>query len=141
MALTDGYDMPATKLTLPLVTGSGIGRRAGAERAPTRTCHLVHQAIEASARQIFLPMERYVLGAMIGQSLDSLFVHTQASNMSSSSTMPELPRTNEGMRLCQIIKVRPERLEEYNRVCHFFVHPPPSLSKSSLSTIGGQIYD
>ncbi|KAK4686056.1 L-rhamnose mutarotase, partial [Tremellales sp. Uapishka_1] len=30
--------------------------------------------------------------------------------------MPELPRTDEGKRICQVIKVRPERLAEYKHV-------------------------
>lgn len=28
----------------------------------------------------------------------------------------ELPRTNEGIRICQVIKVKPETLDEYKRV-------------------------
>jgi hypothetical protein len=32
------------------------------------------------------------------------------------STMPELPKTNEGKRICQVIKVKPEALEEYKKV-------------------------
>lgn len=32
--------------------------------------------------------------------------------------MPELPRTNEGKRICQVIKVKPEALEEYKKVSH-----------------------
>lgn len=40
--------------------------------------------------------------------------------MSSSSSvpMPELPRTNEGKRICQVIKVKPEALDEYKKVLH-----------------------
>jgi hypothetical protein len=34
----------------------------------------------------------------------------------SSAPMPELPRTNEGKRICQVIKVKPEALEEYKKV-------------------------
>jgi len=30
--------------------------------------------------------------------------------------MPELPKTNEGKRICQVIKVKPEALEEYKKV-------------------------
>lgn len=29
---------------------------------------------------------------------------------------PELPRTNEGKRICQIVKVKPEALKEYREV-------------------------
>jgi len=32
------------------------------------------------------------------------------------SAMPELPRTNEGKRICQVIKVKPEALDEYKKV-------------------------
>jgi hypothetical protein len=31
--------------------------------------------------------------------------------------MPTLPRTNEGKRICQVIKVKPEALDEYKKVC------------------------
>jgi hypothetical protein len=34
----------------------------------------------------------------------------------SSAPMPELPRTNEGKRICQVIKVKPEALDEYKKV-------------------------
>ncbi|OXB33441.1 hypothetical protein J007_06857 [Cryptococcus neoformans] len=30
--------------------------------------------------------------------------------------MPQLPRTDEGKRICQIVRVKPERLEEYKKV-------------------------
>lgn len=33
-----------------------------------------------------------------------------------ASSMPELPKTNEGKRICQVIKVKPEALEEYKKV-------------------------
>ncbi|KAI9632407.1 rhamnose mutarotase [Dioszegia hungarica] len=36
--------------------------------------------------------------------------------------MPELPRTNEGKRICQIIRVKPEALKEYKEV-HSAVWP------------------
>ncbi|ORY27490.1 rhamnose mutarotase [Naematelia encephala] len=45
--------------------------------------------------------------------------------MSSTSTelpMPQLPRTNEGKRICQVIKVKPEALTEYKK-CHGEVWP------------------
>jgi hypothetical protein len=29
---------------------------------------------------------------------------------------PELPRTNEGKRICQVVKVKPEALKEYREV-------------------------
>jgi hypothetical protein len=35
--------------------------------------------------------------------------------------MPELPRTNEGKRICQVIKVKPEKLEEYKKVSQVLV--------------------
>ena len=31
-------------------------------------------------------------------------------------SMPTLPRTDEGKRICQVIRVKPEALEEYKRV-------------------------
>lgn len=47
--------------------------------------------------------------------------------MSSSSSvpMPELPRTNEGKRICQVIKVKPEALEEYKKVSSISTLPLP----------------
>jgi hypothetical protein len=33
-----------------------------------------------------------------------------------STSMPELPRTNEGKRICQVIKVKPEALDDYKKV-------------------------
>lgn len=39
-----------------------------------------------------------------------------AMSSSSSVPMPELPRTNEGKRICQVIKVKPEALDEYKKV-------------------------
>ena len=35
--------------------------------------------------------------------------------MSQSLPMPELPRTDQGKRICQVIKVRPEALDEYKK--------------------------
>jgi hypothetical protein len=53
-------------------------------------------------------------------SLDNLFLISISSQdiaiTMSSTTMPELPRTNEGKRICQVIKVKPEALEEYKKV-------------------------
>jgi hypothetical protein len=39
------------------------------------------------------------------------------NTMSTSLPMPTLPRTNEGKRICQVIKVKPEALDEYKKVC------------------------
>lgn len=36
--------------------------------------------------------------------------------MSTATPMPELPKTNEGKRICQVIKVKPEALAEYKKV-------------------------
>lgn len=44
---------------------------------------------------------------------------THESSSSSTSTSlppPELPTTDKGRRICQVIKVRPERLDEYKQV-------------------------
>jgi len=35
--------------------------------------------------------------------------------------MPTLPKTDEGKRICQVIKVRPEHLEEYKKASVFLV--------------------
>ena len=40
----------------------------------------------------------------------------QQSIMTSSATSSNLPRTNEGKRICQVVKVKPEYLEEYKKV-------------------------
>ncbi|WVQ79158.1 hypothetical protein IAT38_001254 [Cryptococcus sp. DSM 104549] len=40
----------------------------------------------------------------------------------SSLPFPELPKTNEGKRICQVVKVRPEHLEAYKK-CHAAVWP------------------
>ncbi|WVR03984.1 hypothetical protein IAU60_000983 [Kwoniella sp. DSM 27419] len=39
-----------------------------------------------------------------------------------SLPFPELPKTDQGKRICQVVKVRPERLEEYKKV-HAAVWP------------------
>lgn len=36
--------------------------------------------------------------------------------MATTLPAPTLPRTDEGKRICQVIKVRPEHLDEYKRV-------------------------
>lgn len=36
--------------------------------------------------------------------------------MSTELPMPQLPRTNEGKRICQVIRVKPEQLDEYKKV-------------------------
>ncbi|WVQ94499.1 hypothetical protein IAU59_001578 [Kwoniella sp. CBS 9459] len=41
---------------------------------------------------------------------------SSAPAASTSLPFPELPKTNEGKRICQIVKVRPEHLEEYKKV-------------------------
>jgi hypothetical protein len=38
-----------------------------------------------------------------------------------STSKPELPKTNEGKRICQVIKVKPEALEEYKKVDIFYI--------------------
>ncbi|GFZ42783.1 hypothetical protein JCM24511_00501 [Saitozyma sp. JCM 24511] len=42
--------------------------------------------------------------------------------MSTELPMPQLPRTNEGKRICQVIRVKPEQLDEYKKV-HAAVWP------------------
>lgn len=39
---------------------------------------------------------------------------TDADNLALPA--PSLPRTNEGKRICQVIKVKPEALDEYKKV-------------------------
>ncbi|ORX36331.1 rhamnose mutarotase [Kockovaella imperatae] len=44
-------------------------------------------------------------------------METNTANASSPVLqMPQLPRTDEGRRMCQVIKVKPEALDEYKRV-------------------------
>jgi hypothetical protein len=45
--------------------------------------------------------------------------------------MPELPRTNEGKRICQVIKVKPEALDEYKKVDILARFPSPSVETKS----------
>ncbi|RSH94466.1 hypothetical protein EHS25_004269 [Saitozyma podzolica] len=42
--------------------------------------------------------------------------------MSTELPMPQLPRTNEGKRICQVIRVKPAQLDEYKKV-HAAVWP------------------
>lgn len=39
---------------------------------------------------------------------------------------PELPKTNEGKRICQVVKVKPEALDEYKKVSRTDVTGDPS---------------
>jgi hypothetical protein len=37
--------------------------------------------------------------------------------MTTTSSPPAYPRTNEGIRICQVIEVKPDALDEYKKVC------------------------
>jgi hypothetical protein len=43
-------------------------------------------------------------------------INCKFTHLTMSTSMPELPKTNEGKRICQVIKVKPEALEEYKKV-------------------------
>jgi hypothetical protein len=50
--------------------------------------------------------------------------------------MPELPRTNEGKRICQVIKVKPEALKEYKEVSHTSYEPFPRSGIEGIGSCG-----
>jgi hypothetical protein len=53
-----------------------------------------------------------------------------------STSMPELPKTNEGKRICQVIKVKPEALEEYKKVDTLYTEEMIGLIDSVMPLYG-----
>ena len=48
---------------------------------------------------------------------------------------PELPRTNEGKRICQVVKVKPEALKEYKEVSRVLARPASRCMRVLLGLI------